>query len=162
MNQDLSFMLCKNRNIGAETRLFPTKMSEELRRLKSVRGSYRGHCTQEFKKADRLLTSEPLNTAKLKALQDRLTRRGNDISQMDSQIAMAISEEELENEIEEALSVQDTISDYKFMIMEALKNDQHDKPVSSFHDNNSSTKPTTTRINVICQNSAFNHSTAIN
>ena len=67
---------------------------------------------------------------------------------MDSQIAMAISEEELENEIEEALSVQDTISDYKFMILEALKNDQHDKPVSSFHDNNSSTKPTTTRINV--------------
>ena len=49
---------------------------------------------------------------------------------MDSQIAMAISEEELENEIEEALSVQDTISDYKLMIMEALKNDQHDKPVS--------------------------------
>ena len=123
-------------------------MSEELRRLKSVRGSYRGHCTQEFKKADRLLKSAPLNTAELKALQDRLTRRGNDISQMDSQIAMAISEEELENEIEEALSVQDTISDYKFMIMEALKNDQHDKPVSSFHDNNSSTKPTTTRINV--------------
>ncbi|XP_068757594.1 uncharacterized protein [Montipora capricornis] len=103
-------------------------MSEELRRLKSVRGSYRGHCTQEFKKADRLLKSAPLNTAELKALQDRLTRRGNDISQMDSQIAMAISEEELENEIEDALSVQDTISDYKFMIMEALKNDQHDKP----------------------------------
>ncbi|XP_068693062.1 uncharacterized protein [Montipora foliosa] len=40
---------------------------------------------------------------------------------------MAISEEELENEIEDALSVQDTISDYKIMIMEALKNDQHDK-----------------------------------
>ena len=39
---------------------------------------------------------------------------------MDSQIAIAISEEELENEIEDALSVQDTISDYKFMIMEAL------------------------------------------
>ncbi|XP_068720448.1 uncharacterized protein [Montipora capricornis] len=67
---------------------------------------------------------------------------------MDSQIAMAISEEELENEIEDALSVQDTISNYKFLIMEALKNDLHDKPVSSFHDNNSSTKPTTTRINV--------------
>ena len=61
---------------------------------------------------------------------------------------MAISEEELENEIEDALSIQDTISDYKFMIMEALKNNQHNKPVSSFHDNNSSTKPTTTRIDV--------------
>ena len=134
-------MLCKIRNIGAETRLFPTKMSE-------VRGSYRGHCTQEFKKADRLLTSKPLNTAELKALQDRLTRRGNDISTMDSQIAIATPEEELENEIEDALSIQNTISDYKFMIMEALKNNQHDKPVSSFHDNNSSTKPTTTRINV--------------
>ncbi|XP_068734669.1 uncharacterized protein [Montipora capricornis] len=114
----------------------------------STRFVQRGHCTQEFKKADRLLTLEPLNTAELKALQDRLTSRGSDISQMDSQIAMAISKEELENEIEDALSVQDTISDYKFMIMEASKNDQHDKPVSSFHDNNSSMKPTTTRINV--------------
>jgi len=55
---------------------------------------------------------------------------------MDSQIAMAISGEELENEIEDALSIQDTISDYTLMIMEALKNNQYDKPVSSFHDNN--------------------------
>ena len=94
------------------------------------------------------MESAPHNVAELSALLDRLTRRADEIGNMDSRIALAVTEEELEKETEDALSIQDTISDCKFKIMETLKTNKHNDPVSSFHDSTNLVKPATARINV--------------
>ena len=68
-------------NIGAVTR-----MTEDINKMKSIRAAYKGHCTQDFKKADKLITSKSSDHAELEALVDRLTRRAGKIAQMDAKI----------------------------------------------------------------------------
>ena len=48
---------------------------EEIKKWRSIRGAYKGHCTQDFKRAEKLITSETPDQAELEALVDRLTRR---------------------------------------------------------------------------------------
>ena len=55
--------------------------------------------------------------AKLEALVDRLTRRGIEITRMDTKIAMSLeTEQEIQTDTESALSFQDNISYWQFKI----------------------------------------------
>ena len=57
--------------------------------------------------------SETPDQAKLEALVDRLTRRGIEITRMDTKIAMSL---EIQTDTESALSFQDNISYWQFKI----------------------------------------------
>ena len=115
-------------NIGAVTR-----MTEDINKMKSIRAAYKGHCTQDFKKAEKLITSKSSDHAELEALVDRLTRRAGEIAQMDAKIAMSLeTEEDILKDTESALLFQDNISDWQFQIEEFLKSKQ-ETPVSQYH-----------------------------
>lgn len=102
---------------------------EEISKLKSIRGAYKGHCTQDFKRAEKLMADETPNQTELEALADRLARRAEEIARMDAKIAMSLeTEEDIEGDTESALSFQDTISDWKFKIARRLRSEQ-DKTV---------------------------------
>lgn len=103
----------------------------------SIRGAYKGHCTQDFKKVEKLIAAK-----ELEALVDRLTRRAGEIAHMDAKIVMALeTEPEILKDTESALLFQDNISDWQFRIKRFLKSKQ-ETPVSQFH--NSSFKQTPT------------------
>ena len=102
---------------------------EELKKWRSIRGAYKGHCTQDFKKAEKLITSETPDQAELEALVDKLTRR----ARMDAKIVMSLeTEEDIQLDTETVLSFQDDISYWQFKIGRLLKSKQ-DTPVSQFH-----------------------------
>ena len=108
----------------------------ELSRMRSLRGAYKGHCTQDMKRAEKLLASETPDHAELKAVEDRLTRRDEEIARMDGQINTLLeTEEDIERDTEVALTFHDTVSDCRFKIAELLKSVDN-KPVSQFHFNN--------------------------
>lgn len=78
---------------------------EEMSKLKLIRGAYKGHCTQDFKKAEKLMADKPPNQTELEAPVDRLEWRAEEIAQMDTQIAMSLeTEEDIEKDMESALS----------------------------------------------------------
>lgn len=86
--------------------------------------------------------SETPDQAKLEALVDRLTRRGIEITRMDTKIAMSLeTEEEIQTDTESALSFQDNISYWQFKIAHLLKSKQ-DIPVSQLQYSNSKQTPT--------------------
>ena len=106
---------------------------EEIKKWRSIRGAYKGHCTQDFKRAEKLITSETPDQAELEALVDRLTRRAEEIARMDAKIVMSLeTEEDIQLDTETALSFQDDISYWQFKIGRLLKSKQ-DTPVSQFH-----------------------------
>ncbi|KAL9964868.1 hypothetical protein ACROYT_G028572 [Oculina patagonica] len=67
---------------------------EEIKKWRSIRGAYKGHCTQDLKRAEKLITSETPDQAELEALVDRLTRRAEEIARMDAKIVMSLETEE--------------------------------------------------------------------
>ena len=69
-------------------------MTEDISKMKSIRAAYKGHCTQDFKKAEKLITSKSSDHAELEALVNRLTRRAGEIAQMDAKIEMSLETEE--------------------------------------------------------------------
>ena len=82
-----------------------------------------------FKRAEKLINSETPDQAKLEALLDRLTRRGIEITRMDTKIAMSLeTEEEIQTDTESVLPFQDNISYREFKIAHLLKSKQ-DIPV---------------------------------
>ena len=84
---------------------------EEIKKWRSIRGAYKGHCTQDFKRAKKLITSETPDQAELEALVDRLTRRAEEIARMDAKIVMSLeTEEDIQLHTETALSFQDDVS----------------------------------------------------
>ena len=100
----------------------------------SIRGAYKGHCTQDFKKAEKLIAAKDSDPAELEALVDRLTRRAGEIAHMDAKIVMALeTEPEILKDTESALLFQDNISDWQFRIKRFLKSKQ-ETPVSQFHN----------------------------
>ena len=107
---------------------------EEIKKWRSIRGAYKGHCTQDFKRAEKLITSEAPDQAELEALVDRLTRRAKEIARMDAKIVMSLeTEEDIQLDTEMALLFQDDILSYwQFKIGRLLKSKQ-DTPVSQFH-----------------------------
>ena len=86
-------------------------MTEDISKMKSIRAAYKGHCTQDFKKAEKLITSKSSDHAELEALVDRLTRRAGEIAQMDAKIVMSLETEGILKDTESALLFQDNISD---------------------------------------------------
>ena len=58
------------------------KMTEDVSKMKSIRAAYKGHCTQDFKKVEKLITSKSSDHAELEALVDRFrfTRRAGEIA----------------------------------------------------------------------------------
>ena len=61
--------------------------------MKSVRAAYKGHYTQDFKRAEKLITSKSSDHVELEALVKRLTRRAGEIAQMDAKIVMSLKTE---------------------------------------------------------------------
>ena len=84
---------------------------EELKHHKAVRGAYKGHCNQDIKRAERLLTdTDATNITELKAIAERLSRRLDEIKAMDSAILSALAkDEEISEEADHALTFQDGI-----------------------------------------------------
>lgn len=103
---------------------------------KAVRGSYKGHCTQDIKRAERLMAdTDTPNVTELKAITERLTRRLHEISLMDNKIISALDkEEEITRETEEALTFQDSILYWDLKITEFIAERQ--RPVSPLHHTN--------------------------
>lgn len=98
--------------------------------MKSIRAAYKGRCTQDFKKAEKLITSKSSDHAELEALVDRLTRRAGEIAQMDAKIVISLeTEEDILKDTESALLFQDNISDWQFKIKQFLKSKQ-ETPIS--------------------------------
>ena len=61
-------------------------MTDDINKMKSVRAAYKRHCTQDFKRAEKLIASKSSDHAELEALVDRLTRGAEEIAQMDAKI----------------------------------------------------------------------------
>ena len=61
-----------------------------MNKMKSIWAAYKGHCTQYFKKAEKLITSKSSDHAEMEALVDRLKRRAGEIVQMDAKIVMSL------------------------------------------------------------------------
>ena len=124
-------------NIGAGTR-----MTEDINKMKSIRAAYKGRCTQDSKKAEKLITSKSSDHAELEAPLDRLTRRAGEIAQMNAKIVMSLeTEEDFLKDTESALMFQDDISDWQFKIKQFLKSKQ-ETPVSQFHHSSFKQAPT--------------------
>ena len=70
-----------------------TRMTEDITKMISIRGAYKGHCTQDFKKAEKLIAAKDSDPAELEALVNRLTRRAGEIVHMDAKIVMALETE---------------------------------------------------------------------
>ena len=68
-------------------------MTEDITKMISIRGAYKGHCTQDFKKGEKLIAAKDSDPAELEALVDRFTRRAGEIAHMDAKIVMALETE---------------------------------------------------------------------
>ena len=130
------FSLIDISEIGVETLVKMSK--EELNHHKAVRGAYKGHCDQDIKRAERLLTdTAATNITELKALAERLSRRLDEIKAIDSAILSALAkDEEISEEADHALTFQDGIHYWILKIKEFVTDEY--QPVSTFQ-----TKPAT-------------------
>ena len=109
---------------------------EEIARLKSVRGAFKGHCTRDIELAERLLSAgEQADESELKALSGRLDRRMRDVAEKDSEIQKGLAIDALEKDIEDMLSFQDNISVWQERINKFL-NTGRKLPVRPIHTNN--------------------------
>ena len=110
--------------------------------MKSVRAAYKGHCTQDFKRAEKLIASTTSDQIELEAPVDRLTRGAGEIAQMDAEIVMSLeTEEDILKDTESALLLQDNISDWQFKIKQFLGSKQ-ETPVGQFHHSSFKQAPT--------------------
>ena len=65
---------------------------EELKHHKAVRETYKGHCNQDIKRAERLMAdTDAKDITELKAITERLSRRLDEIKAMDSAILSALA-----------------------------------------------------------------------
>ena len=119
----------------------------ELKHSKAIRGSYKGHCTQDIKRAERLMEDATSNITELKAIVERLSRRMEEISILDNNIIKALEkEEDIMEETDQTLSFQDTIHYGVLKINEFIAEKQ--PPVSPFHCTNLEYKHKMPKINV--------------
>ena len=119
----------------------------DVAKLKSVRGSYKGHCTQDIKKAERLITAEHADITELTAIQERLSRRLKEITSMDSNILNQLeTSEDIEQDTEEALTFQDKVSLWILKISKFVE--KSTLPVRSNHSNSSTTHVILPKINI--------------
>lgn len=89
----------------------------------TVRAAHRGHSTRDIKKAKEIIASEEdVNVEELKAINDRLTRRLQELKTLDEKIRNPIENPELfAKEVEDALSFNDAVADVQFKIRSFLE-----------------------------------------
>ena len=111
---------------------------EELKHHKAVKGAYKGHCNQDIKRAERLLTdTDTTNITELRAIAEGLSRWLDEIKAMDSAILSALAkDEEISEEADHALTFQDGIHYWILKIKEFVTGEY--QLVSTFQ-----TKPAT-------------------
>ena len=98
-------------------------MSKELPRLRGVRRAYKGHVTQDINKAERLMSAEDDESEELTAIFERISRRENEITALDSSIVNLLeSEDEMARDVEETLTLQDKVSVIKTRITKYIQN----------------------------------------
>ena len=98
-------------------------MSKELPRLRGVRRAYKGHVTQDINKAERLMSTEDDESEELTAIFERISRRENEITALDSSIVNLLeSEDEIARDVEETLTLQDKVSVIKTRITKYIQN----------------------------------------
>ena len=97
-------------------------MSKELARLRGVRRTYKGHVTQDINKAERLMSTEDDESEELTVIFERISRRENEITALDSSIVNLLeSEDEIARDVEETLTLQDKVSVIKTRITKYIQ-----------------------------------------
>ena len=120
-------------------------MSKELSRLRGVRRAYKGHVTQDINKGERLMSAEDDESEELTAIFERISRRENEITALDSSIVNLLeSEDEIARDVDEALTLQDKVSVIKTRITKFIQN--KNPPVRS--NQNASHAPSTSKKHV--------------
>ena len=87
-----------------------------------MRSEYKGHCIRDFKKAESIIQSKTPDVQELGNISERLERRTNEISELDTKIATSYADDvEIEAAMEDALLYNDQISSWKSKINSFLK-----------------------------------------
>ena len=95
------------------------RMGEDLKRLISVRGAYRGHCTRAIKEANEIMESYSPN---LDTLEDEgLCSRMERLLLQNQKIELAVPEDKIEEEITQTLEYTDDLMGQKNKIAKFLR-----------------------------------------
>ena len=88
----------------------------------ALRSAYKGHCTRDFKKAESLMQSKTPDVEELGNILDRLERRTNEISELNTKITTSSTDDvEIEAAIEDSLLYNHHISSWNTKINSFLK-----------------------------------------
>ena len=87
-----------------------TRTELDTKKMKSICAAYKAHCTQDFKRAKKLINSETPDQAELEALRHTKRYRNNTDRYKNCKIMSLEIEEEIQTDMESALSFQDNIS----------------------------------------------------
>ena len=88
-------------------------MGEDLRRLISVRGAYRGHCTRAVKAANEIMNSYSPDLDALEDVFEGLSSRMEQLLLRNQKIELAVSEDKIEEEILQTLEYTDDLTGQK-------------------------------------------------
>jgi len=95
-------------------------MGEDLKRLISVRGAYRGHCVTVVKVANEIMESYLPNLGDIEYVFERLCSRMEQLSLQNQKIELAIPEDKIEEEITQTLEYTDELMGQKNKIAKFL------------------------------------------
>ena len=108
------------------------KMGEDLKRLISVRGAYRGHCTRAIKAANEIMELYSPNLDTLEDVVEGLCSRMERLSLQNQKIELAVPEDKIEEEITQTLEYTDDLMGQKNKIAKAqVKQEQEEKKLAS-------------------------------
>ena len=96
-------------------------MGEDLKRLISVRGAYRGHCTRAIKAANEIMESYSPNLDTLEDVFEGLCSRMERLSLQNQKIELAVPEDKIEEEIMQTLECTDDLMGQKNKIAKFLR-----------------------------------------
>ena len=88
-------------------------MGEELKRLISVRGAYRGHCTRAVKAANEVMNSYSPDLDALEDVFEGLCSSMKQLLLQNQKIELAVSEDKTEAEISQTLQYTDDLTGQK-------------------------------------------------
>ena len=88
-------------------------MGEDLKRLISVRGAYRGHCTRVVKAANEIMDSYSPDLDALEDVFEGLCSRMEQLLLQNRKIELAVSEDKIEEEISQTLEYTDDLTGQK-------------------------------------------------
>ena len=103
-------------------------MGEDLKRLISVRGVYRGHCTRAIKAENEIMESYSPNLDTLEDVVEGLFSRMERLSLQNQKIELAVPEDKIEEEITQTLEYTDDLMGQRNKIAKAeVKQEQEEK-----------------------------------